>query len=120
MTGVLISTTELLILAFLGSTFLSLRIRPGVVRMQIIRTFAQRQVSALDIRRNLGFPDHPKVQRRWNTAAYIVRARDRDGRGWDASCVAHFRPILPYAHRSRFWYGEPRAIALALLLSPLG
>ncbi len=97
--GVIISTTELLILAVPVTLFLSLLIRPGPVRLQIIRAFAQRHESVLFIRRALGFPIHRKVRKRWNTAGYIVSIRTQDGHERDVFCVVHFHPFLPYARR---------------------
>jgi len=98
-TGAIISTTELLILAVPATLFLSLLIRPGPVRSRIIRTFAERHESVLFIRRALGFPNHPKVRKRWNTEGYIVSIRTQDGGERDVFCVVHFHPFLPYARR---------------------
>ena len=94
-----IGNTELLILAVPVVLFLSLLIRPGLVRGKIVRTFAGRRESVLFIRRAFGLPNHPKVRKRWNTAGYIVRIRTEDGDERNVFCIVHFHPFLPYAQR---------------------
>jgi hypothetical protein len=98
-TGVIISTTELLILAVPVLLYLSLLIRPFFLYRRMEKTFGQGRESVKSIRRVLALRGHRRVPMRWNTAGYIVILRSDDGHERDVFCIVHFHPFLPYVRR---------------------